>query len=172
MPDPGAPLLIVFGGLPGTGKTTIARELSRRLGASFVRIDTIEQRLKAAGLAVGATGYAIGNAMAAENLKLGRVVVADCVNPVLASREGWRETARANATRLIEIEIICSDAAEHQRRVESRLPDISGLVLPSWQDVVSRAYEPWDREPIRLDSAIDTIDQLVDRIEALVGDKG
>jgi predicted kinase len=172
MPDPGAPLLIVFGGLPGTGKTTIARALSRRLGASFVRIDTIEQGLKAAGLAVGATGYAIGNAIAAENLKLGRVVVADCVNPVRASREGWRETARANAARLIEIEIICSDTAEHQRRVESRLPDISGLILPSWQDVVSRAYEPWDREPIRLDSAIDTIDRLVDRIEALVGEKG
>ncbi|MCP3403203.1 hypothetical protein NLM15_39460 [Bradyrhizobium sp. CCGB20] len=25
------PLLVVFGGLPGTGKTTISRELTRRL---------------------------------------------------------------------------------------------------------------------------------------------
>src|SRR5690349_3154990 len=108
MPNPGTPLLIVFGGLPGTGKTTIARELSRRLGASYVRIDAIEQSLRAAGLSVGAMGYIIANEIAAENLKLGRIVVADCVNPVMASRTGWRETANNNAARLLEIEAICS----------------------------------------------------------------
>src|SRR6185437_9049430 len=112
------PLLIVFGGLPGTGKTTLSRELARRLSASYVRIDTIEQSLKAAGLAVGATGYTIANALAAENLSLDRTVVADCVNPLLASREGWRATALQCSARLVEIEIVCSDLAEHRRRVE------------------------------------------------------
>jgi predicted kinase len=172
MPSPGTPLLIVFGGLPGTGKTTIARELTRRLDASYVRIDAIEQSLRAAGLAVDAMGYVIGNELAAENLKIGRIVVADCVNPVLASRDGWRETARKNAARLVEIEVICSDAGEHRRRVESRLADINGLVVPTWRDVVNRAYEPWDRERVVLDTAKDSIDNLVDRIEILVGDKG
>jgi predicted kinase len=172
VPGPGTPLLIVFGGLPGTGKTTIARELSRRLDASYVRIDTIEQSLRTAGLAVGAMGYVIANAVAGENLRIGRVVVTDSVNPVLASRDGWRETARKNAARLVEIEVICSDASEHRKRVESRLADINGLVQPSWQDVVSRAYEPWDREPVVLDTAKDSIDRLVDRIETLIGDKG
>jgi len=148
MLTPGSPLLIVFGGLPGTGKTTLARELSRRLGASYLRIDAIEASLRAEGLAVGATGYVIANRIAAENLKLSRIVVADCVNPVLASREGWRETASKNAARLIEIEIICSDTSEHRRRVESRSADTAGLVVPSWQDVGNRAYEPWDREHI------------------------
>jgi predicted kinase len=172
MPRPGTPLLIVFGGLPGTGKTTIARELSRRLGASYVRIDAIEQSLRTAGLTVGVMGYAIANELAAENLKIGHVVVADCVNPVLASRDGWRETARRNAARLVEIEVICSDAGEHRRRVESRLADINGLVVPTWRDVVNRAYEPWDRERVVLDTAKDSIDHLVDRIETLIGDKG
>jgi predicted kinase len=87
VPGPGTPLLIVFGGLPGTGKTTIARELSRRLDASYVRIDTIEQSFRTAGLAVGAMGYVIANEVAGENLRIGRAVVADCVNPVLASRD-------------------------------------------------------------------------------------
>jgi predicted kinase len=172
VPGPGTPLLIVFGGLPGTGKTTIARELSRRLDASYVRIDTIEQSLRTAGLAVGAMGYVIANEVAGENLRIGRAVVADCVNPVLASRDGWRETARRNAARLVEIEVICSDAGEHRKRVESRLADIGGLALPSWHDVVNRAYEPWDRERVVLDTAKDSIDNLVDRIETLVGDKG
>jgi predicted kinase len=172
MPSPGTPLLIVFGGLPGTGKTTIARELSRRLRASYVRIDTIEQSLRAAGLAVGAMGYVIANAVAGENLRIGRVVVTDSVNPVLASRNGWRETASKNGARLVEIEVICSDASEHRRRVESRPPDIGGLALPSWHDVVNRVYESWDREHVVLDTAKDSIDNLVDRIETLVGDKG
>jgi predicted kinase len=172
VPNPGTPVLIVFGGLPGTGKTTIARELSRQLGASYVRIDAIEQSLRAAGHSVGAMGYVIGNAIADENLKLGRAVVADCVNPVLASREGWRQTASKNAARLVEIETICSDAGEHRRRVESRSADIAGLVVPSWQDVVNRAYEPWDRGRVVLDTAKDSIDHLLDRIETLIGDRG
>jgi predicted kinase len=76
-------LLIVFGGLPGAGKTTLSRELARRLPAIHLRIDTIEQSLGAAGLAVGPTGYVIANGLAADNLMLDRTVIADCVNPVL-----------------------------------------------------------------------------------------
>ena len=33
-------MLIILSGLPGVGKTTIARELARRLDAVHVRIDT------------------------------------------------------------------------------------------------------------------------------------
>jgi len=49
-PGPSSPLLIVFGGLPGTGKTTIARELTRRLAATYLRIDMIERRLREGAL--------------------------------------------------------------------------------------------------------------------------
>jgi predicted kinase len=66
--------LVVFGGLPGTGKTTLSRELARRHAATHLRIDTIEQALRSAGHTVGPMGYVIANALAAENLKLGRVV--------------------------------------------------------------------------------------------------
>jgi predicted kinase len=161
-------LLIVFGGLPAAGKTTLARELARRLAAAHLRIDTIEQSLKAAGLAVGPTGYVIANALAADNLMLGRTVVADCVNPVLASRNGWRETAFRCAARLVEIEIICSDLAEHRRRAESRVADIEGLVQPSWDQIMSKTYEPWDRDRLVLDTAGSSIDRLVDELEAHV----
>ena len=172
MPAAGTPVLVVFAGLPGTGKTGIARELSRRLSASYLRIDAIEQSLRSAGLAVGATGYVVANNIAAENLKLGRIVVADCVNPVLASREGWRETAMKSSARLIEIEVVCSDAVEHRKRVEERMPDIDGLVLPGWDQVMNRHYEPWDRAPLVLDTAGTAIGPLVDGIEALIHAKG
>jgi predicted kinase len=166
------PLLVVFGGLPGSGESTLARELARRLSASYIRIDTIEQALKAAGLAVGATGYVVANALAAENLRLDRTVIADCVNPVLASRQAWRETARRYQARLVEIETICSDLAEHRRRVESRIADIEGLIQPTWREVMDRSYEPWDRDRLVVDTAGKSIGALVDVVEAHVRECG
>src|SRR6185503_10140888 len=109
------PALVIFGGLPATGKTTISRELTMRLGATYIRIDAIEQNLRRAGLAVGQISYAIANALAAENLKLGNVVIVDCVNPVLASRAGWRETASRCSARIAEIELVCSDLVLHRQ---------------------------------------------------------
>jgi predicted kinase len=166
------PLLIVFGGLPATGKTTLSRELTRRLAAGYIRVDAIEQALRVQGHEVGPIGYVVANALAAENLRLGRVVVADCVNPVLASREGWRQTALQGSARLAEIEIICSDVALHRQRAEARNSDIVGLTLPTWHEIASRHYEPWDREHLVLDTANESIDGLLQRIETYVSDDG
>jgi predicted kinase len=159
---------MVFGGLPGTGKTTVSRELARRLAAMYLRIDAIEQTLRAAGHTVGAMGYVVANALAAENLELGRVVVADCVNPVLASRVGWRQTAAQKSARVVEIEVVCSDVILHRQRVETRTSDIGGLELPTWNEVVNRDYEPWDREHLVLDTAVSSLDHLLQQAEAYV----
>ena len=75
-------MLIVFGGLPGSGKTTLAREMARELGAVHLRIDSIEVALKRAGVEeMRDVGYRVAYAVAEDNLKLGRTVVADSVNP-------------------------------------------------------------------------------------------
>jgi hypothetical protein len=55
--------------------------------------------------------------------------------------------------------------------VESRSSDIGGLKLPTWDDVTSRAYEPWDREHLVLDTAGGSLDDLLARAEAYVRDE-
>lgn len=147
--------LIVFSGLPGVGKTTIARLLAARLEAVYLRIDTIEQAVRAAGIPdVGAAVYTVANELAASNLELGRTVVADCVNPVAASRAGWRGIAARTKTRLSEIVVVCSDKAEHRRRIEGRIEAVSGCPVLTWDMVTRRNWEPWDGVPhVLIDSA-------------------
>lgn len=142
----------------------IAKGLAGALGMVYLRIDTIEQALIQAGIErVGAAGYAVANALAEETLRLGRSVVADCVNPVRESRMGWRAVAERASARLAEVHLLCSDRDEHRRRVEARLPDIPGHVLPGWDAVMAHEFEPRDNDCLVLDTARLSVREAVER---------
>jgi predicted kinase len=165
-------MLIAFGGLPGTGKTSVARALAKRLGAMHVRLDTIEQAMRSCDVLkddVGPAGYAVAYGVAVDNLRIGRIVVADTVNPVQATRDAWLDVARRASVRAVEVEVICSDAVEHRRRVETRTADIEGHQLPSWQAVVARRYETWDRPHIVVDTALLSVEEQVSALVDLLG---
>jgi predicted kinase len=157
-------VLVIFSGLPGVGKTTIARELARQIGAMHIRIDSIEQAIRDCTPVVAPpldeAGYRVGYAIAEDNLRIGRTVVADSVNPLLVTRDSWLRVGQNAQVETIEIEIICSDSREHRSRVETRLLDISGLRL-TWEEVISREYHPWNREHIVIDTANRSVAQNV-----------
>lgn len=159
-------MLISFGGLPGVGKTTIARELAKRQNALHLRIDTIEQALRDAGLNVAADeGYRVAYAVAEDNLRLGRIVISDCVNPLTITRDAWRQVAERARAPFLEVEIVCSDARVHQERVETRPIDIPRLTPPTWAEVQGRARDPWTREHLVFDSAKHRPDQIAEMLD-------
>lgn len=161
--------LIVFGGLPGTGKTTLSRQTARALRAVYVRVDSVEQAFLRAAPAltdVGGSGYAAALAVALDNLDAGLDAVVDCVNPLPVTRAMFRSAVRARPVRLIEIEVLCSDAAEHRRRVETRLADIPGHRMPSWAEVKARDYAEWDGPVLRFDTADRSIAEVLGGILA------
>lgn len=103
--------------------------------------------------------YRAAQAVAADNLIPGRDVVADCVNDCREARDGWEIAARRAAADVQWLEIICSDAAEHRRRVERRVVDLDGLPLPDWKTIVARAFDAWMQERLVVDTAHRTIEE-------------
>jgi len=165
------PTLIAFAGLSGTGKTTVARELARQLGAMYLRIDSIEHAIRDSGIldtTIRDGGYLVAYALAEENLRIGRTVIADCVNPLRITRDAWVAVADRAGASLVEVEVICSDSKQHQQRLENRVPDISGLDPPSWDEVISREYEPWQRKHVVVDTAYRSVEDNANELLKLL----
>ncbi|MFY0679310.1 MAG: AAA family ATPase [Thalassovita sp.] len=159
--------LVIFAGLPGTGKSTIARHLAPEVPAFWLRIDAIEQALRSARNAttdLGLEGYQVGAALAHANLTAGLTVIADSVNPIPLTRALWDRTAHTADANMCRIEVICSDPQKHRHRVENRHPDIAGLNLPNWDAVQSRHYHPWPEADLQLDTAHLTPTEAVETI--------
>jgi predicted kinase len=169
-------VLIILAGLPGVGKTTIARELARRLVAVHVHIDAIELAIRQspahAAVTMDEAGYRVGYAIAEGNLKLGHMVIADSVNPWPATRDAWKSVADRAGVRAVEIEIVCSDPVEHERRIVSRDPDPSGGRPLTWQQVLARDYRHWHRNRTTVDTALKSPDEAVSEALAVIPARG
>lgn len=156
------PVLYIFAGLPGSGKTTLATMLASAVGAAHVRIDTIEQVLRdICGIDVTDEGYRLAYRVAGDVLRSNVSVVADSCNPVEASRVAWEQVALDAGATPVNIEVVCSDAREHRWRVEHRATTVPGLRLPRWQDVEQREYHPWKTTPLRVDTAGRTAEECL-----------
>jgi len=162
-------MLYAFSGLPGVGKTTLAQHISKQLGAVYLRVDTVEQCFRdLCKLNVQGEGYRMSYMIISDNLCLGNSVVFDSCNPIELTRNEIESVAKKAKARCLNIEVVCTNLSEHQKRVEKRQPNISGLQLPTWFEVQQREFHPWVKEHITVDTAGKSVDESVRELLSII----
>ncbi|GIG70067.1 AAA family ATPase [Phytomonospora endophytica] len=161
-----ASVLVVFSGLPGAGKTTLATATAAALGCTHLSVDVAEAAMwrcgvdRAAGSGIAA--YEVAAAVAEVQLTAGRDAVVDAVNAVPEARATWARIGAAAGVEVAWFECFLDDLALHRARVEGRSP-LPGFYNPTWAEVQARReeYVSWPADVPRLDAT--------EPVEALVG---
>lgn len=152
------PKIIIVGGIPGTGKTTLAELLSKRIEVSCFSKDKLEAVILRRGVAskdsLNGVGYALLAEIAQIEIAHGRSVILDCIAPAHRVIEFWQKIVNKN---MVYIECICSDKAIHKQRIEDRTRQISGWYELTWSDVlkISESYSSFSENRIVIDSTND-----------------
>lgn len=161
--------LIIFSGLPGTGKSALAEALGRELGIPVFAKDWLEATLLRSKLVpaetekqLGSMGYDLLTVLAERQLSLGQSVILDSVASTGSIRNTWRELRKKYGADWRVIECICSDIAVHRSRLEQRQRNIPGWHELQWSEVefVQSYYALWDEERLIVDS-INAVDQNI-----------
>jgi predicted kinase len=143
MPDP---FLIVFAGLPGTGKSSLARAVARELRALYLDKDTIKDAVIAVARELkieqgpdlaGPASYELLVVQARDNLSLGLSVVLDSPAGYRRFREQVSELAKARKASLKLVECICTDESLLRQRVEERGRELPPYRARDWADYQS-----------------------------------
>jgi len=150
-----SPRIILVGGIPGTGKTTVAKEISTYLKIPFFNKDLLESALIEKGVCsikeLNGVGYALMERIALSELAFGRSVILDCVASSKRVNEHWSSFKTKD---IRYIECVCSDQALHKARLETRKRNIPGWYELTWNDIenITKSYEPCFAARLNLDS--------------------
>jgi predicted kinase len=151
------PILVVFSGLPGTSKSTLAEDVPARWPAVLLSVDPIESAMAgvAGGFARGLAACLVAQRVAESSLRVGLDVLVDAVNSVEPARDMWRDVAHRTGESL-EVIVCRLDEAEQRRRLDDRDRGLRSDE-PDWTDVEARRadWTEWPEPYLRVDASDD-----------------
>jgi predicted kinase len=176
------PLVVAIGGMAGTGKSTLAKELAGRLGAELLRTDAIRQELYGSGPHPAGCDEGIYGQQARERVydamfRQAAALAADHISVVLdgtfstvSSLKRAHQIAARPRDLFLAVECVCRTEVAHQR-INKRLaegrdvsdarPEIHELQRMRWE------ARPPDMPIIRVDTERPLENQVTQVIGAL-----
>lgn len=152
------PRLVVFAGLPGTGKSTLARKAGDLLRCPVYSKDEVHATLLRSGLSYERAGWMAHHLitlLVQNQLQAGQSAVLDSVTAHQQMRDDWAGLAEREHALFRGVECVCSDADLHRARLTGRGATIPGWRVIRWEDVaeVAGRFEPWQDDHLVLDGA-------------------
>jgi predicted kinase len=148
--------LILFAGMPGSGKTTLARMVARRLKVPAFAKDRVQRVLRDHHLAPenSGDGYYVILDMADEQLSHGLSIILDATFPLDHFRMVASEIAARHKANFCAIYCTCSDDAVWEHRMRQRVQYVPGWRPVGWNDVLRMReyYQPWNNNALTVDS--------------------
>jgi aminoglycoside phosphotransferase family enzyme/predicted kinase len=176
--------LVLIGGLPGTGKTAVARRSADVLGATLLRSDEIRAEL-AGGAAEPAAGFEQGRYRpeatalvyrellhrAGSALRMGETVILDASWRSPVWREAARQLASTGHARLVPIECRAPATLAARRIRQRRLAGgDASEATERVASVMAAQWAPWD-EAFVVDNAGALDAAVADALAAVAGDR-
>jgi predicted kinase len=152
--------LIIFSGLPGTGKSTLAEAVGRQLSIPVFAKDWLEATLVRSELIpsnpakpLGSAGYQLLTTLAERQLMLQQSIILDSVASTQSIRDRWHQLSQQYKAEWRVIECMCSDESFHRTQLSKRERQIPGWHELEWSEVekVKEYFVPWREEHLVLD---------------------
>lgn len=158
--------LIIFSGLPGVGKTTLAKRLARELRFPLICIDDVIGDVpENAGIPFWDSRVAVLLDVVNTQLELGLSVIAESVFMNM-DRHHAQELARKHNVGFLPIYVFLSDENVWKERVTSRFNELKHPEVATWERIQHQRqrFREWEPGTALFIDSLHTVDQNYERV--------
>jgi len=153
--------LVIFSGLPGTGKSTLADRLARELKWPLLCIDDVIGDVpENAGIPFWDSRVAILMDVIETQLKVGLSVIAESVFMNM-DRHRAQELARKYQARFLPIYVFVSDEEIWKDRVTKRYDEMNNKDVATWERIQHQRerFREWEPDTALFIDSLNSVDQ-------------